>query len=620
MSRREVKNFEKSHDVRVTRRLLQYLQPYRWQVAVAVGVTLGVTLMELVGPYLFHIAIDRYILPAFSRQMTVRVAAWGLAIVMLAFVLAIVGNFVLQYAQVRCMQRIGQNTMYDLRKEIFEHLQRLPVRFFDNNPIGKLVTRATTDVDALNDLLSSGIVAVLNDVVLLLSIAVLLFKWHPLLALATFSPLPFMVLLTYVFRKQVRSAQSRIRLGIARINTFFHEHIAGMQVVQLFNRQEKAHRQFTKLNSVLLQDHLTALGGWSFYYPAVDFFSWAGLSLLLWVGGLRVVGGTLELGILISFVVYAQRFFRPIEDVSDKIDVLQNAAAAAERVFELLDEPLTPIAATDTHKEYTGHGEIEFRNVWFAYQGGENPGDRDWVLRNVSFRIEPGETIAIVGHTGAGKTTLVQLLLRFYDIQSGQILVDGVDIRTVDLQELRSRFGIVLQDAYLFTGTIESNVSLGSKHIDRAIAGQALRKVGLGSFLDSQPLGIETPVTERGSTLSMGQRQLVTLARALAHDPRFLVLDEATSSVDTQTELMIRKALDQMRRGRTALIIAHRLSTIRQVNRILVFHKGYLREQGSHQDLLLKRGIYYRLHELQYKEQEPSAAPDAEFPQCLTAS
>jgi ATP-binding cassette, subfamily B, multidrug efflux pump len=620
MSPREEKNFEKFHDVRVTRRLLRYLRPYRWQVALAVGVTLGVALMELVGPYLFHIAIDRYILPGFSRQMSVNVATRGLATVMLVFLIAILGNLFLQYAQVRCMQRIGQHTMYDLRKDIFEHLQHLPVHFFDHNPIGRLVTRATTDVDALSDLFASGVVAMVNDLVLLLFIAALLFQWHPLLALATFSPLPFMVLLTYAFRKRVRSAQSRIRIGIARINTFFYEQIGGMQVVQLFNRQEKAHHQFTELNRVLLQDYKTALGGWSFYYPAVDFFSWAGLAMLFWVGGLRVVDGTLELGILISFVVYAQRFFRPIEDVSDKIDVLQNAAAAAERVFELLDEPVMPVSATDTHAKYSGHGEIEFRNVWFAYQGGENPEERDWVLRNVSFRIEAGETIAIVGRTGAGKTTIIQLLLRFYDIQRGQILVEGVDIRTMDLQELRGRFGIVLQDAYLFTGTIESNVRLGRKHVDRAAVGQALRKVGLGSFLDSQPLGIETPVTERGSTLSMGQRQLVTLARALAHDPQFLVLDEATSSVDTQTEHMIRKALDQLRQGRTALIIAHRLSTIRQVHSILVFHKGHLREQGSHQDLLLKRGIYYRLYELQYKEQEHFSAPAAEFPRCVTAS
>jgi len=620
MSPRAERNLEKFHDARVAGRLLQRLRPYRWQVALAVIVTLGATFMELVGPYLFHIAIDGYILPSLSGKLSAKAATWGLAIVMLVFLAAIAGNFVLQYAQVWCMQRIGQHTMYDLRKEIFEHLQRLPVRFIDQNPIGRLVTRATTDVDALNELFTSGVVAVLNDLALLLCIAALLFWWHGWLALATFLPLPFMFLLTYAFRRQVRSAQSRIRIGIARVNAFFHEHISGMQVVQLFNRQEKAHRQFTELNRDLLQDHKTALLGWSFYYPAIDFFSWAALALLFWVGGLRVIDGTLELGVLISFVVYAQRFFRPIEDISEKIDVLQNATAAAERVFHLLDEPVTSIHASQANAERVGAGEIEFLNVWFAYEGGENPEQQDWVLRDVSFRIEAGETVAIVGHTGAGKTTIIQLLLRFYDIQRGQILIEGVDIRTMDLRDLRSRFGVVLQDAYLFTGTIESNVRLGSKHIDRAIAGQSLRKVGLGPFLDSQPLGIETPVTERGSTLSMGQRQLVTFARALAHDPEILALDEATSSVDTQTEHAISKVLDQLRQGRTALIIAHRLSTIRQVRRILVFHKGHLREQGPHQELLLKRGIYFRLYELQYKEQELSPESAAEVPRCVTAS
>jgi ATP-binding cassette, subfamily B, multidrug efflux pump len=601
---REEEKLGKLYDSQLTRRLIHYLRPYRWHVVLAVSFTIGVTAMELVGPYVFGFGVDKYIVPGFSEKIAQHTALRGLILVALAFTASLILSFGLQYAQVRIMQWVGQETMYDLRKEIFEHLQRLPVGFFDRSPIGRLVTRVTTDVDALNDLFASGVVAMLNDFVLLVAMAVMLFKWHRYLALVTFSPLPFMILLTYFFRNKVRGANRRIRTAIARINAFLQEHISGMAVVQLFNREEKSRRQFEKLNRVHMDAYKEAIDAFAFFYPAVEFLSWGGIALIYWAGGLRILAGGLTIGVLISFMMYAQRFFRPIQDLSEKFNILQTAMAASERIFRLLDEPLPLLTPLDVQRLPSPRGEIEFRNVWFAYHGGAEPRDQDWVLRDVSFRIAPGQTLAIVGHTGAGKTTIIQLLLRFYEIQRGQILLDGIDIRDMDAQELRQLFGIVLQDPFLFTGTLESNIKLGTEHIDRAGVESAIREVGLGPFLQAQPQGIDTPVTERGSTLSVGQRQLVSFARALAHNPKFLILDEATSSVDTKTEILIREALGRLLEGRTAVVIAHRLSTIQHADRILVFHKGRLREQGSHQELLALRGIYYRLYQLQYKEQE----------------
>jgi ATP-binding cassette subfamily B protein len=544
--------------------------------------------------------------------------------VVLAYAVSLLASFGLQYVQVRIMQIVGQETMYDLRKEIFEHLQRLPMSFFDRTPVGRLVTRATTDVDALNDLFASGVAAMLNDFVLLFGLAIFLFEWHRYLALATFSPLPFMILLTYFFRNYVRDANRRIRTAIARINGFLQEHISGMAVVQLFNREAKSRQQFMELNRIHMEAYKDAIDAFSFFFPAVEFLSMAGVALLYWVGGLRVITGSIQVGVVLAFMIYAQRFFRPIQDLSEKFNILQTAMAASERIFKLLDEPVTIQSAQGARVLTNAQGEIEFRNVWFAYSGGAHPKDDDWVLRDVSFHVEPGQTLAIVGHTGAGKTTIIQLLLRFYDIQQGQILLDGVDIREMDIHALRRMFGIVLQDPFLFTGTLESNVKLGTDAINRAMAEAALREVGLGGFIASLPQGVETPVTERGSTLSVGQRQLVSFARALAHNPKFLILDEATSSVDTKTEMLIREALNRLLTGRTAVVIAHRLSTIQHADRILVFHKGKLREQGSHQELLGLRGIYFRLYQLQYKDQEISlplsAASASTFSQPLPAN
>jgi len=605
---REEEKLGKLYDTRLTQRLMRYLRPYRWQVFLAVAMSLAVAGMEIVGPFLFGRGVDRFIVPVAHGAIAAKVALVGFSLILLAYLGSLAASFALQYLQMRIMQSVGQKTMYDVRKEIFEHLQRLPMSFFDRTPVGRLVTRATTDVDALNDLFASGVAAMLNDFVLLIGLAIFLVRWHPLLALATLSPLPFMFLLTYFFRNHVRDANRNIRTAIARINGFLQEHISGMSVVQLFNRERKSRAQFAELNRLHMEAYKDAIDAFSYFYPAVELLSMSGVALLYWVGGIRVIAGTFTLGVLISFIQYAQRFFRPIQDLSEKFNILQAAMAASERIFGLLDEPVTIASPSDIRRLPAPRGEIEFRNVWFAYNGGSAPKDDEWVLRDVSFRVEPGQTLAIVGHTGAGKTTIIQLLLRFYDIQRGQILLDGVDIREMQLDDLRRLFGIVLQDPFLFTGTLESNVKLGTSTIDRATAERALREVGLGPYLESLPQGIETPVTERGATLSVGQRQLVSFARALAHNPKFMILDEATSSVDTKTELLIREALDRLLEGRTSVVIAHRLSTIQHAHRILVFHKGRLREQGSHQELLVLRGIYYRLYQLQYKEQELTVA------------
>jgi ATP-binding cassette subfamily B multidrug efflux pump len=601
---REEEKLGKLYDSQLTHRLLKYLRPYRWHVVGAVSFTLAITGVELVGPYLFYLGIDKYIVPGYDKAIPRGMALMGLFWVVVAYAGSIFASFGLQYVQVRIMQWVGQQTMYDLRKEIFSHLQRLPMSFFDRSPIGRLVTRTTTDVDALNDLFALGVAAMLNDFVLLFAMAGVLFYWEHSLALATLSPLPFMILLTYFFRNRVRDANRRIRTAIARINAFLQEHVSGMSVVQLFNREKKSRAQFEGLNKTHMIAYKDAIDAFSLFYPGVEFLSMAGIALLSWVGGTRVIAGTLSIGVVVAFMMYGQRFFRPIQDLSEKFNILQSAMAASERIFKLLDEPVTIASAATIKTIESPRGEIEFRNVWFSYTGGAEPKDDEWVLRDVSFHVAPGQTLAIVGHTGAGKTTIIQLLLRFYDIQRGDILLDGVNIRELGLTDLRKMFGIVLQDPFLFTGTLESNVKLGTAWIDRAGTEKALREVGLGPYVDAQPKGVESEVSERGSTLSVGQRQLVSFARALAHDPRFLILDEATSSVDTKTELMIREALDRLLKGRTAVVIAHRLSTIQHADRILVFHKGRLREQGSHQELLAMRGIYYRLYQLQYKEQE----------------
>jgi ATP-binding cassette, subfamily B, multidrug efflux pump len=601
---REEEALGKAYDAQLLRRLMTYLWPYKKTVVVAVFLTLLVGPLTVVAPRLFGYAVDKYIVPGVDGSIPAMAALRGIGLISLLSLAALLLNFAVQYLQVRMMQNVGQQTLYDLRKEIFERMQRLPMSFFDRSPVGRLVTRVTTDVDALNDLFAAGIAAMANDAIMLFCIAayMLFLNWR--LALATLAVMPLIMIATWIFRDRVRDANRRIRTAIARINAFLQEHITGMSVVQIFNREKKSREEFANLNRIHMEAYKDAITAFAVFFPAVELFSMMAIAVVFWYGGLLSFSGSVSVGLLITFMQYAQLFFRPIQDLSEKFNILQSAMAACERIFKLLDEPLPAPPAEAPLPLTAPRGEIEFRNVWFAYTGGANPKDEDWVLRDVSFHIAPGQTLAIVGHTGAGKTTLIQLLLRFYDIQRGEILLDGVDIRRYDVHQLRHQFGIVLQDPFLFTGTLESNVRLGDEDISRARVEAAVREVGLGSLLDSLSEGLETKVSERGATFSVGQRQLVSFARALAHNPRFLILDEATSSVDTKTEILIREALDRLLEGRTAMVIAHRLSTIQHADRILVFHKGKLREQGSHQQLLAMRGIYYRLYQLQYKDQE----------------
>ena len=626
----------KAYDSRLMRRLLQYMKPYKWRVVLALVMVAIVTPLELAPPLIFLKAIDSYFVPALNHLLPESSAWTGIGWLSLIFLAVLTFDFLAQYIQIRIMQRVGQQTMYDMRGEIFRHMQRLPMSYFDRNPVGRLVTRVTTDVDALNDLFAAGVVTMINDFFLLVVMAGLLFKIDYRLALDTLAVLPGILIVTMIFRKFVRDANRRIRTAIARINAFLQEYISGMSVVQLFNRERKAMDEFEKRNRDNMLAWRDAILAYALFYPAVEFLSFATIALIFWSGGIRILSGTLTLGVLTAFTMFAQRFFRPIQDLSEKFNILQSAMAASERIFKLLDEPVSVESNPNAIPLDHPRGEIEFRNVWFSYRRDSGfvltnpemnnvpePADEDWVLRDVSFRVAPGQTIAIVGHTGAGKTTIISLLLRFYDIQRGQILLDGKDIRLIELQDLRRQFGIVLQDPFLFTGTIETNIRLGTPGIDRARVERAVEEIGLGEFIRSLPEGVSSNVNERGSTLSVGQRQLINFARALAHNPRFLILDEATSSVDTKTELLIREALNRLLSGRTALVIAHRLSTIQHADRILVFHKGRLREQGAHQELLSQRGIYYRLYQLQYKEQElhlPIEADRSAEPTVLPAS
>jgi ATP-binding cassette subfamily B protein len=605
------------YDSRLVRRLVKYLGPYRKRVVVALVLSLAVAVLEAAGPYLFHVGIDDAIDPVVHHRLAFAAGMHLLGWVVVAYLAALLLSFATLYGQVLIMQTVGQRAMYDLRREIFGHLQGLPFTYYDRTPVGRLITRVTTDVDALNDLFASGVVAMLNDTFVLLGFVGVMLWLNWRLALLTLAVLPLIMLVTWVFRNYVREANRRIRVSIARINAFLQEHISGISVIQLFNRERKARELFEERNRAYLKAYKDAILAFALFYPTVEFLAYIAIALVFWYGGGRVLTGAVQVGILVAFMQYAQRFFRPIQDLSEKFNTLQTAMASSERIFRLLDEPAPSLAPAVPHRLDGIRGEIEFRDVWFSYRNVPHPSDEDWVLRDVSFHIHPGEMIAVVGHTGAGKTTTIQLLLRFYEVQRGQILLDGVDIREFDPLDLRRHFGVVLQDPFLFTGTIESNVRLGTEGIDSDRVENALREVGLGRWIDTLPGGIRTEVSERGSTFSVGQRQLISFARALAHRPEILILDEATSSVDTNTELLIREALERMFSGRTSIVIAHRLSTIQRADRILVFHKSRLREQGTHQQLLAQAGIYSRLYQLQYRDQEirvGAAGPDLGAP------
>ena len=622
----------KAYDSRLMARLLKYLRPYRWQVAIALVSIVLKSFADVLGPYLTKVAIDRYLAPA--KGNVPGIWSWlnsrpiiGIAQIAAIYVSLLVFSFLLEFLQTYYMQWTGQKVMFDLRRQIFRHLQRLHVAFFDKNPVGRLVTRVTTDVDALNEMFTSGVVSIFEDLFVLFGILGVMLCMNWKLALITFAVLPFIVVATKIFRDKVRDSYRRIRVAIARINSYLSEHISGMVVLQLFNRERKAYNRFSDINRVHMEAFKDAIMAYSVYYPAVEILSAIAIACVIWFGGgdvmrkitassvaisfnwktliaFRLLPTVASLGVLVAFIQYALRFFRPIMDFSEKYNILQSAMAASERIFKLLDTPVQVVSPAVT-KRPEGPGRIEFDHVWFAY--GEAPEGTattdpapDWVLRDVTF--------AIVGHTGAGKTTLISLLLRFYDVQKGAVRIDGVDVRDMDLVDLRSRFGVVLQDPFLFSGTIGGNIRLGTKRIQDADVEQAAEDVNLIDFIRALPKGFDEEVRERGSTLSTGQKQLISFARALAHEPKILILDEATSSVDTETEFRVRDALNRMVEGRTSLIIAHRLSTVQRADKIIVMHKGQIREMGTHQQLLAQRGIYFKLYQLQYKDQELNVA------------
>ena len=585
----------KAYDSRLMRRLMGYLRPYAGQVALALVAIIGGSLLQLAQPWLLKVAIDRYIGTGDVK---------GLNLVAAGYLAVLVGAFVFEYIQTFTMQMAGQRIMSDLRMSVYRHLQRLDIRFYDRNPVGRLMTRVTTDVDVLNDLFSSGVVSVVGDVFTLAGIMGVLLVLNWKLALVAFSVLPLIVLVTQWFRRNVRDSYRTVRTWIAKINAFLQESIGGMSTIQLFRRERWAFERFEATNAGHRDANIDSIFYYAVFYPAIEVVGALATALLIWRGGGQVLDGTLTLGALVAFLQYTQRFFRPISDLSEKFNLLQAAMASSERIFKLLDTPIAVESpAVPAPRPPRGDGRIVFDKVWFAYN------DDDYVLRDVSFDVAPGQRVAVVGATGAGKSTIISLLMRFYDVSKGRILLDGVDLREMDLGEVRRRFGLVLQDVQLFSGTIAGNVRLGETSIDDDRIRRAVRAVHADRFIDRLPKGLETVVAERGASLSVGQRQLLSFARALAFDPEVLVLDEATSSVDTETELLIRDALRVLMSGRTTLAIAHRLSTIQDMDQILVLHRGKLREQGTHQQLLAARGLYHRLYQLQYRDQELGAVP-----------
>jgi ATP-binding cassette subfamily B multidrug efflux pump len=646
----------KAYDSRLMGRLARYLAPYKLTAAVSACATVLKSASDVAGPYFVKVAVDTYLAPTghpgwLGRHLSTN-AITGINELALLYLGALLLSFGLEFIQTYLMQWTGQKIMFDLRSQIFRHIQSMHVGFFDRNPVGRLVTRVTSDVDALNEMFTSGVLAIFEDVFALTFIIIIMLRMSWPLALLTLAVIPGILYATKLFREHVRDSYRRQRAATARINSFTQEYVSGMSVVQLFNRERRAFRDFSAVNAENKQAWTDAIFAYALYYPVVEFLSSFAIALVIWFGGRAVLHtefvsahgrwlnahsfllsssgnavqftlfGTVTLGILIAFIQYAQRFFRPIQDLSDKYNILQAAMAAAERIFRLLDTA-PDISSPSRPKTGDGSGRIEFRNVWFTYQKlseedlailarSSNP-ERDlphveWILRDVSFTIHRDETAAIVGHTGAGKTTLTALMMRFYDVQRGQVLVDDIDVREQDLLALRRRFGVVLQDPFLFSGDIQYNIRLGSAWITEDEVANAADQVNVGDFVRTLPGSFREPVLERGSTLSTGQKQLISFARALAHKPGILILDEATSSVDTETELRVRSALERMITDRTSVLIAHRLSTVQRADTILVMHKGQLREQGTHQQLLARRGLYYKLYRLQYKDQELVAA------------
>jgi ATP-binding cassette subfamily B protein len=600
----------KAYDSRLMRRLLEYLRPYWRMTLFALIATLLYGILQAIPAYLMKVEVDRYLDPVRGQHLPAMLAHYlsrnpVVGITQIAFALflpTVLASFILEFSQSFAMQLVGQKVMYDLRKQIFLHLQRLEMAFFDRNPVGRLVTRVTTDVDVLNDLFSSGVVAIFGDFFTLLSIMVVMLYVNWKLSLLTFAVLPIIVIITASFRRAVRDSYRRIRTAIARINAYLQEHLTGMAVLQLFNREDRSFDEFEATNRAHMEAYKDSILAYGLFFPAVELVGVIAVAIILYMGGEMSLRGAVSVGTAIAFIQYSQRFFRPIQDLSDKYNLLQAAMASSERIFKLLDTPVTIMDPPEPQPLENPRGQVEFHKVGFAYK------DDHKVLDNISFAIEPGETVAVVGHTGAGKTTLTNLLLRFYEAQEGSITFDGIDIRKLRLRDLRKNFGVVLQDPFLFSGTIASNIRLGTEGITDEQVRTAAQQVNLEEFIEGLPAGFDEPVRERGATLSVGQKQLLSFARALAHNPRILVLDEATSSVDPETEHLLREGMRRLIENRTSLVIAHRLSTIQNASRIVVMHKGRVREVGTHQDLLDQRGIYFKLYQLQYKDQDVPAA------------
>jgi len=631
-----------SFDKNLLWRLGSYLRPYWIQATVS---TLAVSLKsisDVSGPYLVKVAIDRYMTgkPSVATNwLTRRLSAdpWtGITQLAIIFMAALLCALFFEFVQTYLMQWTGQKLMFDLRRDIFRHMQRMDVAFFDNHAVGRLVTRLTSDVDAINEMFTAGVLSIVDDFFNLTIMAVVMLAINWWLALLAFAVLPIIWIVTRIFRDSVRESYRRVRTAIGRINSFTQEHISGMSVVQLFNREERAFQDFKAVNEQHMIAFKDTIYAYALYYPAVELLSAIAIALVLWWGGFSVLArGTVTIGVLNMFIQYSQRFWRPIQDLSDKYNILQAAMAACERIFKLLDTPAEIVSPVEVESG-DGSNRIEFRRVWFTYQklteeqqavvnrlaeaspeANQADGELskldgiEWILKDVSFTVEPGQTVAIVGHTGAGKTTLTSLMMRFYDVTAGEILLDGVDLRKLDLTVLRRHYAVVLQDPFLFTGTIAENIRLGNQEISDERMRRAAEDVNVLDFIESLPGGFNEAVLERGNSLSTGQKQLVNFARALAYDPRILILDEATSSVDTDTELRIRGALERMVADRTSVLIAHRLSTVQRADTILVMHKGHLREMGSHQELLMQRGLYWKLYQLQYKDQENGTAQNS---------
>jgi ATP-binding cassette subfamily B multidrug efflux pump len=571
----------KAYDARLMQRLMTYLRPYRLQVVVSVVLLIIVTALQLAGPILIQIAIDDYIA---KGDMS------GLTRIALLYFGVLVAAFGFSYLQFYTMQLIGQNIMFDIRMQIFKHLQKMHLAFFDRNPVGRLVTRVTNDVNVLNELFSSGVVAVVGDVLTIFGIIIAMAYYNWQLALLTLAVLPFLVLATAVFRKKAREAYRDVRVRLARINAFLQEHITGMSIVQLFNREKRIFGRFEEINKKLRSAHFTSVYAYAIFFPVVELIETTAVAVLLFSGE------------LVAFIQLVERFFRPLRDLSEKYNILQSSMASSERIFNLIDEKPQIIDPPQPGTIPQFKGEIVFDNVSLAYK------DSDYVLRDVSFTVKPGEKVAIVGATGAGKTSLVSLLFRFYDFQKGDIRIDGVSIKKITADYLRSHLGLVLQDVFIFSGNFSDNIHLNDNTMPEERIEWASEQVGIADFIRRQPRGFATEVMERGATISTGQKQLLSFARALAHDPKILILDEATSSVDGETEAMIQRAIERLMHNRTSIIIAHRLSTIEKADRILVMHKGCLREEGTHKELLAKKGIYYTLYQTQFTFARQEAA------------